>query len=935
MALLTASSHLSAQSSHPTEDKSHDLIITGSHIPQSHNDKSTAQTTIDSSLLIRTGAISVMDALKRLPQVGLTSLSSTEVSDFPGVSLANLRDLGSERTLILVNGKRHVGTIEGMASVDLENIPTQLVDRIEITTGGHSAIYGSDAIAGVMNIILKDDLEHVLFDAQTSSTDDNDGKTQHLAVSWGTSLNEKGNITLHASHRSFDAVSQNSRRRSAQAFWFAENQNDTGIIDNGIPNNNDGIADNILIDNQRFIFSNPRGVVYGLSETYTFNENNELILHDFGSNIDGTFASGGRGLNFRNFGQLQPEGRRNILHSSFHFNLNHTLNLYSHLKWVDSFTEDRFSPGFIEGELITNDNPFIPSDLATLMQNEGVTEIFIDRDNGQLQRRGDRAERRTLHWVSGLTGQWFNNTLNFDLSFNLGRTKSTITHLNDILTDNLSAAIDAVDDGNGNIICRDPSFFGADAVGCTPVNILGIHPISDAARNYIVRNTQSNHQLDQRVITFVTSGRSSDFDITLPAGDIGFALGAEYRREASALKPEALLQTGRTFSNQEIPQSNHFDVNEIFAEVNAPLIKNQSGVQTLQTHLALRYADYSSVGSDLSWKWGFVYQPLPLLTARFTKSQALRAPNIGELFSAPQQTFEFFDDPCDMEQIALFTSEQQIRIMNNCQAEGIDTNTFSFLQTASLPGNIAGNPDLEAEHTDTQILGITFQPFSSLELSMDYINIDVKDAIRAPGVQEIINRCYLAPNLNNPFCALINRDTTTLEINQFLLQPVNVQKFSYKAIDYQLYTHHTLGKANIELSWNATRLIRNDDQPFAGSNERDDFTGETLFPKWRHHISLNTQINTFNIHWLTTFIGEQKLYDRFIGETAETFGPSKIGGASQHDLQVAWTPNHWTIALGVNNLFDKEPTPTVYALDLESTYGALGKQYYLQFSYAP
>lgn len=932
------------------------MLVTGSRVARPEASATAPITVLDRDALAATGAPRLADALYELPQLGFTSLGRKVTADtvlggigLAGVSNADLRDLGTARTLVLVNGRRHVGSVEGSTNVDLETIPTDMVERVEIITGGASAIYGSDAIAGVINIILDEDFDGLRTRVRVGQSAKGDGEDALVAVTWGNNFADgRGNITLHANYNDYSEVDALDRVWSAKARFFARNPANTGP--------GDGIPDEVLYENQRFNFSNEAGAIFfgedvdgnfAFPPLVTFDDAGNLIPFDIGTIREGNFSSGGDGLYFQRWQELQADGERAQLHLTTRFDVADEHTLFAEAKYVETDTVNFFDPSFIftaigttalpsqlANPYVTIDNPFIRDDLRAYMEENNLRAVFLERDVAEFGQRAELGERTTQRLVFGSRG--YLGPFEYEASVNWGKTEADLVDVNNLVLANLEAALNVVSDIEGNPRCADPLPAGADP-DCVPLNILG--PVaSPEAEDYVTADTRNLHELEQRVFNFTLTGQLPQ--LSLKAGDIGYAFGTEYREEESRFDPDPLIESGATFQNQLLPANGEFDVTEFFAEAAIPLLDGVPGVNYLEVDVAARWADYSTIGSDTTWKVGLSYEPIESLRLRATTSKAVRAPNIGELFSTPSQTFEFFDDPCDAREINDIADPAiQANRIANCQADGIPAD-FIFNPIANTPGALGGNADLGAEETDAFTVGFVWRPafVQSLQVSADFISIDIDRAIRFPSLQNILDRCYDAPSLDNQFCTLFSRDRNDAAgpvIDDFLIAPVNVQAFEYEAVDlnvdYRVPVPETWG--GLRLSLKSSHVLTNNDQPFADSPARDDLVGELLTPEWRHNLSLSYDRGPFDLNWNTIYIGDQQWHDPFVGETSESFDQDTTGTYVRHDLQLGYDfPRDWRLFFGVDNVTDKNPPIVAQATGRDFIYDRIGRSYYAGFT---
>ncbi len=662
---------------------------------------------------IRTsGEIDVAALLRESPQLQASLPASfSAFNGTPlGASLLNLRNLGTERTLVIESGRRHVSGIEGTGSVDVNTISTALLERVEVLTGGASAVYGADAVTGVVNFIMRDgsSFEGLELRTQAGITDNGDAEEFFVSVANGFETGDgKGNIVFAAEYQQTEPIFAGDRDFTGSGRQFLS-PNGPALEAIGV----DPRFSNAFIPDLRLPISSAAGII-AISDLNDFDpsafvevvlsggdtgcatlgaaaiptcqifDNGTLRPYNPGNLFLGPFdASGGDGVPAEPDDELLlPDSTRLLFQSAVEYDLHPNIRFFADGKYVLSETrETNQVNGFNDDIPIALDNPFIPAALRSqldLLIAEGVDPaIAVSRDVlDQSARSNPLAERKTFRGVIGFDGELPFAGLDYEVAYVYGRTDADITSRARI-EDRYFAAIDAVvDPATGQIVCRsdiDPdalvppsspfpaqngnfqiSTFTPGDGQCVPVNIFGFNSISQEAADFIFQPETSTNDIEQQVFTATLAGDTSAL-FSLPAGPIGFAGGYEYRREESAFNPGGFSRAGLTFGTIDSnggptnPSSGTIEVQEFFAETQVPIISDLPFAEDVELRAAYRYSDYETFGETDTWSIGGRWTVVDSFTLRVTRSRAVRIPNIGEAFS-PQFTVTLGagSDPCN------------------------------------------------------------------------------------------------------------------------------------------------------------------------------------------------------------------------------------------------------------------------------------------------
>jgi outer membrane receptor protein involved in Fe transport len=458
---------------------------------------------------------------------------------------------------------------------------------------------------------------------------------------------------------------------------------------------------------------------------------------------------------------------------------------------------------------------------------------------------------------------------------------------------------------------------------CVPLNNLGYGSPTPEALAFILQENRDSARIRQNVLSGSVSGDSGAF-FELPGGPVGFAVGAEYRKESSKYTPSKLAEIGQLLdSSQSSPDSGSFNVKEIFGELNFPILSKRPLADTLSVGLAGRLSDYSTVGTTKSWSVNGVYAPVHAITFRGTLSQAVRAPNLNELFASESGTYEFINDPCGIDRINDGTGTRAANCATALNALGIDPGDFDPATDPISPANTSvlgrssGNRDLSEETARTWTAGLVLRPpfIPNLQIAGDWYSIRIKQAINTPTAQQLAELCYDQPSLDNVFCANLSRDPTTGFINDYLTQPANVAAFKTAGLDLSLAYRFRpeagrFGTFNLRV--NGNYLHKLEFVPTVGA-EVDNNLQESLYRAAKYSangdltwtkgpLTLNYGINWFS-KTLRYTVEETEADPDIVAPEFVYIKPSW-----EHEFQAAYDiQDRVSLYAGVNNLFDTKP----------------------------
>lgn len=946
------------------DEKVERIEITGSRLRSTDLQGFSPVQVIDSSEIDASSVANIQDLLLKNPAFGTPAISRTN-SNFStssaGAAVVDLRNLGTSRTLVLVNGRRFVSGVPGDTSVDLNSIPTQFIDRVEIMTGGASAVYGSDAVAGVVNIIYKKEFEGIEFDVQQGQSQEGDNKETQIQFTMGTrSSDDKGNIMIHGAYTKQGAVYSRDRDRSAV------DQASKGAYFTGLP-------EDMFTPVRPFYSSySPQGRFFAGDDEYTYNSAGELVK---GWSTNGSDTTEANGFNRSAYRTIAVPTERYLFAASGKYEFVEGWNATLEGTYASSQTVTRLEPFPMASdtvyqasggqmpleyeqyiESVTNPgeynrtlvrNAYVPDAIfnaATDTNGDGLKDIFFTRRLSDLAARGNTADRDTFRVVAGIDGElaegWY-----LDGYYGYGQTKESQVGSGQFNSLNFRSALEAVKDKDGNIVCR-----SADAVaeGCAPVSVFGEDSISAEGAAYVNAPNMLTTFTSQTIAGLNVSGELFE----LPAGFVGLAGGVEYREEYSRSEFDALQASGLNGGNAIPRTEGEFDVIEYFAEVNVPLVSDVFLAKQLNLRGAIRLSDYSTVGNTESWNVGLDWAPIDEVRFRAVRAQSTRAPNINELYSPPSQTYPTgLTDPCLG--VTASTSGSQADacradagVMSNINTNGEFTLNQSDLQ--GISGYNRGNPDLEAEKGMSWTFGVTVSPegmavIEDFDFNVDYYDIVIDDAIVSTPRQFILDDCYGGAGST---CGFITRRASQTGPNsagslEYIDSAVtNSGGFANEGLDFVITyakdfeDYGLAGDVTARLAY--TYLIDAYTIPLPGS-AKDQDKGEIGAAENKFYLSLGYAYEDLTVAWNVTFIGESYLNDQFL--SGYDLAPESVGvdSVTYHDLNVAYQP--WDMAefyVGVNNLFDQDPAPIITGLPGSNTgtetnsgtYDPIGRRFY-------
>ena len=911
-----------------------EIVVTGSRIRRDPLSQDAPIVFVDEEDIAKTGLNSVGDVLQRLPSAGggLNSKfnNSGNLGNPPdgggvgaGSSEIDLRYLGSRRVLVLVDGLRYVNGASASGvpgSTDLNSIPDSMIERIEVLQDGASSIYGSDAIAGVVNIITKKKQNGFDGTAQLGGYDEGDGYTQNYQLSWGNGGDGPLQIVVGGNFVTQDGVKSRDRAISAfptpyatscleggcsgtpllGRFRFFGIASDT-VDDPSTPLVNEDITDETLV----------AVMPVGVAPVYPDD------FRDFGA---------ADAFNFAPFNYIQTPLKRYGVFANFRYELADNINFSAKAVWNKRKSKNQAGPipiliGQGAGNLNVLDtidvdvsNPFNPFDFTLDESNF----IVIRRRMSEFGPRRFNQDVKTIYGVATLDGSFnaANHEWYWDINASYGRNKANQVMHGNINSDNLRIALGPV------ATC-------AATAGCVPFNIFG-----------------GAGTITQEMIDFVgfaqhDSSEQKSWDLTgnisgslfeLPGGPLGVAAGLEYREQKGRFDPDPIVAAGFSSDIPAQPTKGSYDVWEAYAEINAPLLSDRPFADLLELSGAVRYSDYSTSGSTTTFKAGLNWKPIEDLRLRATWAEGFRAPSIGELFGTFSRFDSAFDDPCSANSELARNITNDDTVFDNCTAQGgVGATTLPDDQLSVITG---GNEELDPETSKSWVLGGVYSPsfIPRLSLEVNWYKISIDDAIQAFPAQLTVTNCVYDNDASA--CDRIARSVSG-DIVGIDSQLENIAGIRTKGIDANLaYRTDRTSVGTFGLTWNNTFLLNWDlllptaDGTQVVSREGTEVGSPSqAYPKWKSIGIIDWDMESFGA----------SITGRYIKSVRETNADNKIKSMFYTDLQLRWQSpdfaDNFGFALGVNNLFDVK-APACFGCDVNgfdpTTYDVPGRYLYAQ-----
>lgn len=893
-----------------------DIVVTGSRIARSDLTSSSPVTVVGAEDIRSSGSVTIESVLNQFPQLAGGRTSSVNLNGGAGVLTANLRSLGATRTLVLVNGRRFLPA-DSDGSVDLATIPDALVDRVDIVSGGASAVYGSDAIAGAVNFVLKRNFEGLEVAYSYGETFEGDGTSNKIDVTFGANSEDgRGNVVFAASYSEREKVMQSDRDFAAVPLDTLNGELVPGGSSN-IPGGRLGLS------------STQQSRLVGVDLTPT---------GDCGAVTGIMFGEGGTpqpycspqsAYNYAEHNYLLRPLERFQLSAIGRYDLTNKIEAYGEGYFVNSQNRTRFA-----GDSLTLSTPgagastlIVPNYATSPIFSDPVRQFFIDnralfdadgdgtaaltgfsRRFDELGFREAHYERAAFGLTGGLKGQFelAERTLSWDLFYQYQRNRTDSLRTGLISSTRLSMALDAKMGPDGKAVCTHQAF------GCVPVSVFGLDSIDPAARQFLTPDRAENETFKRQVFGGSLSGDLWE----LPAGPLSTAVGFEYRKESFSYNPSAMDIAGEYGNGSSSPLDGEIDVSELFAEVRVPLLADRQFVHSLALEGAFRYSDYSTVGGVSTWKLGVEYEPVDWFRFRAVYNEAIRAPNIRELYSAVSVRPTPGEDPCVVSRNPT-AAQKALCVAQGVSAADIDT----FIQDQPYLDIISGgNINLEEETSQTFTVGAVMRApwLAGLNLTVDYFDIQVENAIYSLNANQILNDCFTSLDAGSATCrSIIRMGNGQIESLAGNLQ--NIGSMSVNGVDAQADYRFDLPEAwglptqgaNMSLNVLASWLFERSLNILPGQPAIDcaghfangcSGLGTAGTPDFKMRASANYRSGPLNVRLQAHMIGKMDIYPGFSAVVTDT--PARVYVALNGSYNVN---DNVEVFGGIENLFDEAP----------------------------
>jgi iron complex outermembrane recepter protein len=735
-----------------------EVVVTGTHIVRDGYAAPAPMTVVSEDAIKSQGTTNIADFVNTLPQfAGSTqpnATNSTTSSGMSGINTLNLRSLGAQRTLVLIDGQRVVG-VNTTQLVDINLIPQSLVKRIDVVTGGASAQYGSDAVAGVVNFVLDKDFTGLKTDASAGETAYDDDRQWNISVTGGSKFADgRGHVLFNLQANHEDGVQVNNRPWNLVGKQFISNP--AYVAGNGQPQwlMEYGVSPFTTLGNASIIASGPlKGTAFG--------QGGQQFLYHYGSlvtnNVDNVnspdFASTQVRGTISGGGLTSLETTQNAF-GRLSFDVTDDVEVFAQASWAHNYNYNWCCTVEDSGNVkVLSGNPFIPANIQSAMTAQGLSSISLGTQNPDLGQNGGLNNRRTQRFVLGANGKLnlFDTSWKWDAYYQKGISYQHNEATNVIDYTYYANAIDAVKGPNGNTVCRVTLANPNDP--CQPYNPFGTGVNSAQAIRYVEGNGATDYR-DEKFTQDVASGTLSGDPFSDWAGVISVAGGVEYRKEHVTGANDPISNTTGWWVGNYRTFTAGYHVTEGFLETAVPLAKDLFLAKALDFHGAARATDYSTSGYVTTWNVGLTWKPVDGVMFRGQRSRDIRAPNLLELFNA-----------------------------GGGGAPGI-LNPFLGGETDIIHQNQVGNPNLKPEVSDAYGLGVVLQPtfMPGFSASIDFWNMNIKEAITTLTAQQIINNCYAGVKDE---CTAIGYVPGSQVISTVAVQPFNLATQTVRGIDYE------------------------------------------------------------------------------------------------------------------------------------------------------
>jgi iron complex outermembrane receptor protein len=894
-AAATASISTSAFSAVEVEEAAEEverIEVTGSRIKRTDLEAASPVSIFTSADIEASGVSSLEGFIKKIPAINGAQMGSNVNNASAGFATASLRGLGDGRTLLLINGRR-------FNSGDLNSSPTSFVERVEVVRDGASTVYGSDAIAGVINFITKKDFEGLEATVQYDITGEGDGETTKFSIVTGAS-NDKGNVVFAVDYTEREEVTQADRAYSACPIW--DDGAGTEKYCGGSSHSDFGRVNVPAV--------NPLGLDSGRYVTL----NGQAV----------PFVTADHGFNYAATSYLVTPVKIFSVNAASTYNVTDSISAFIEAGFTNRQSDQKMAPA------ATFWSAPVP---ASHPDNIYGVDLSINRRITEGGGRGFQQDTNDYRIVGGLQGE-FDNGWGWDVSYNYSRFVDTRVNTGELNRPNTETLLD-------------PALCAADS------DCPGLW-------NPFAKDTMTEEQSTFASVTFspVRKGQTTQFlanltgdfgDIELPGGAIQWATGYERRVESYLNEPDGAEALGQVYGQSGDRTAGEYTVDEFYAEFNFPILSGVELAERLTFTAAVRSSDYSNQNdTGISTKFGFEWEPVEGVLARATFAEGFRAPSITELFDPQEQSAISYTDPCWD-----YGLSSNATLKANCAADGIPADFNSDTQSNAIVG---GNPDLTPEESESFTAGIVYSGIENFTMAFDYFDIKIDDGVGTAGVDNIAAACYGSADFSSPLCDLIKggqygpldtpphptspRRNVSEVLSGVLVTNANLSTFQTSGIDFDFSYNMEIGEGNLVATFNGTYLMKYDYTLIEGG-DKIEVAGKVAQDQWEDSPAVFSELRTNLGLTYTTDAFSANVNFRYQSEGEDiNADPSILDTVAESivytDIQGTYfISDEYTVSAGVRNLFDEEP-PYMTNYDDSNTinysYDLPGQYLYAKFS---
>ncbi len=936
-----------------------EVVVTGSRIARTNLNQPTPILVLNSEAVKLTGLTSLGDLVNTLPQTQNNMVGSTNQRfvNGAGAQFVNLRGLGEYRTLTVVDGIRHIGSLSGRngnggtSLVDLASIPPSLIDRIDVVTGGSSAVYGADAVAGVVNVVLKKNYEGAELSYQHTMSDEKGINIDDVSGIIGTRFaQDRGSIMFAFDYNDDSGLYGRDRQQAMNQLVLVTNPNITGPNSPARITISNARSSSVAADG-RFVIRPKLGTNSALTLSVSpdgtslvpFNRGTQVNPGN-GSTVGDASSIGGDGAITNQYIALRAPSLRHVEDVVLDYEVARgvgfvrNINFFSDVKYSQVSGEIENTPTSSGtgsaadgvnnpasgGLLVKNDNPYLPTALKTLMTSAGVTSITGTRLNVDwFGPRKSYYDSQSFRAVMGFKGE-LNNDWKYQTYYNYGRNNGNFGN-NTILTQQWVQALDSVRLADGSIACRDVT---ARANGCVAINPFKVGSLTQAQKAYVFSRTFQNTTVTQENAGANIAGNLVSFanPISKTVAPIGFAAGVEYRKEATNDRTDYLLNltNANAISTNILPQFGKasYNVLEGFGELNVPVLRDLPFVKAFDLNLAGRYSSYSSTGMAQTWNMEGSWTVTEDVRIRSGLARAVRAPNLDDLYSPQSPTFITITDPCSIDSI----NNGGAARLANCRAAGAPAG-FRSSDYAAGYINQGGNPKLRNEIGTTSTLGAVITPrfLPDFSFSADYWLVKIARGQQFVGSDTILQGCY--DKGIQAYCGLIKR-RGDFSIDNLPSLAQNVGKEKVDGVDFSAKYNLELSKLGlarfgavgfgVDMTYTPQHYVVQDPSDLS---TKAYLAGGIGYSKIRGRLQTVWNWDDLTVALTNRMVGEAETFTNQISAGSRPLADfNKIPAFWYHDISAKYGWRNFTFSAGITNLTD-ERAPNVPLLYLASSFG--------------